>query len=92
MEIRGDVFQGVWKDAARLRASGELLALATRIECPVVAIHGDCDPHPYEGVQQPLSSRLEDFRFIMLENCGHKPWIEREAREGFYEVLEDELR
>ena len=73
LEIRGDIFQGVWKEAARLRTSGELLALGTRIECPVVAIHGDCDPHPAEGVREPLSRILPDFRFITLENCGHKP-------------------
>jgi pimeloyl-ACP methyl ester carboxylesterase len=57
----------------------------------VVAIHGDYDPHPTEGVREPLSKVLKDFRFIMLEHCGHLPWIEREAREGFFELLRGEL-
>jgi len=90
-ECRADIFQSVWNDAAELRRSGELLALGKRIECPVVAIHGDFDPHPAEGVQKPLSDVLNDFEFILLEHCGHKPWIERRAAETFYRILEMEL-
>jgi pimeloyl-ACP methyl ester carboxylesterase len=56
-----------------------------------VAIHGDYDPHPAEGVREPLSKVLKDFRFILLEHCGHLPWIEREAREGFFELVRGEL-
>jgi pimeloyl-ACP methyl ester carboxylesterase len=88
----GDVFQGVWEDAAELRRSGKLLELGKRVRCPVVAIHGDYDPHPAEGVRRPLSAVLDSFRFILLEKCGHKPWIERQARDTFYRVLEEELR
>ena len=89
---QGDIFQNVWRDAAALRRSGGLLEIGRRIECPVVAIHGDYDPHPAEGVQEPLSATLEDFRFIPLKNCGHTPWIERQARKEFYRTLEEELR
>ena len=86
------IFQGVWKDAAELRRSGKLLALGKHITCPVVAIHGDYDTHPAEGVKKPLSTALKDFRFILLENCGHKPWMERKARDTFYKILREELR
>ncbi len=88
---RGDIFQNVWKDAAELRRSGALLALAHDIKCPVVAIHGDYDPHPAEGVEKPLSAILPDFRLILLNNCGHKPWVEKHAKSRFYEVLKEEL-
>jgi pimeloyl-ACP methyl ester carboxylesterase len=88
---RGDVFHGVWRDAAALRGSGELLELGRHIRCPVVAIHGDYDPHPAEGVEKPLSAVLEDFRFILLKRCGHTPWAEREAMGEFYRVVEEEL-
>jgi len=87
-----DIFQGVWPEAAKLRSSGKLLGLAKHIKCPVVAIHGDYDPHPAEGVQKPLSAILKSFRFILLKNCGHKPWIERQAKEEFFRVLKEELR
>jgi pimeloyl-ACP methyl ester carboxylesterase len=89
---RPDIFKSVWKDASELRKSGRLLDLGKRIDCPVVAIHGDYDPHPAEGVQNPLSAVLRDFRFVLLENCGHVPWIERKAKDKFYEVLKRELR
>ncbi|MGD8245451.1 MAG: alpha/beta hydrolase [Anaerolineae bacterium] len=88
---RADIFESVWGEAARMRRSGELLDLGGQIRCPVVAIHGDYDPHPAEGVEKPLTSVLGCFRFILLENCGHRPWIERQARRAFYRVLEEEL-
>ncbi len=84
-------FQGVWREASELRKSGKLLELAGRIKCPVAAIHGDYDPHPAEGVNKPLSATLKNFRFILLENCGHKPWIERQAKDEFYRILKEEL-
>jgi pimeloyl-ACP methyl ester carboxylesterase len=92
VDLDADIFQSVWREAAELRRSGKLLELAKDIKCPVVAIHGDYDPHPAEGVQKPLSAVLTRFRFILLENCGHKPWIERQAKDRFYEILKEQLR
>ncbi len=86
-----DIYMNVWREAAELRASGELLKLGKHIKCPVVAIHGDYDPHPAAGVQKPLFLTLKDFRFTLLKNCGHKPWIERHARDEFYEILNNEI-
>jgi pimeloyl-ACP methyl ester carboxylesterase len=91
LDFRVDVYRGVWPEAAAWRRGGILLAVGQRINCPVVAIHGTYDPHPIEGVAEPLSSVLGDFRLVTLERCGHKPWIERHARERFYGVLKDEL-
>ncbi|MEW5800710.1 MAG: alpha/beta hydrolase [bacterium] len=90
-DIQGNIFQKVWEDAAQLRRSGNLLKLGTRIHCPVVAIHGDYDPHPAEGVRNPLAAILKDFRLILLRNCGHKPWLEQQAKDDFYRVLVQEL-
>ena len=92
VDYRPDIFQSVWKEAAELRRSGKLLELGKQIECPVVAIHGDYDPHPAEGMEQPLSAVLKSFSFIPLANCGHKPWIERQAKDDFYTILKRELR
>ena len=90
-DCRADIFQSVWPEAAKLRSSRQLLELAKHIKCPVVAIHGDYDPHPAEGVQKPLSTILKSFRFILLKNCGHKPWIERQAKEEFFRALKEQL-
>lgn len=89
---RGDLFQAVWKETARWRESGKLLALAERIQCPVTAIHGDYDPHPAAGVREPLVNALADFSFVLLPRCGHTPWIERHARAAFYQALRSALR
>ena len=86
-----DIFKSVWKDAEQLRASGKLLELGRNIRCPVVAIHGDYDPHPAEGVEKPLLRVLNKFRFILLTNCGHKPWIEKQAKDRFFKILKEEL-
>jgi pimeloyl-ACP methyl ester carboxylesterase len=87
----GNKFHEVLREAQAMRKSGRLLKLAENINCPVVALHGDYDPHPAEGVRAPLSSLLKDFRFITIEKCGHKPWIERQARDYFYELLRAEV-
>lgn len=91
LEYQYDINLSVWEQACALRGSGGLLALGKRIQCPVVAIHGDYDPHLAEGVRTPLSHVLKDFRFILLKKCGHYPWLERSAREEFYSILRDEL-
>jgi len=85
------VYQQVWSEAHELRKSGKLLALASRITCPVVAIHGDYDPHPAEGVREPLSCILPDFKFVLLEKCGHHPWLERHAKKRFFDILRKEI-
>ncbi len=89
--IQSDIFMSVWPEAAKLRRSGKLLEYALHIQCPVTAIHGDYDPHSAEGVREPLAAVMSDFRWILLERCGHKPWIERQAREEFYRVLRKEM-
>jgi len=88
---QGDIFQRVWATAAEWRRNGTLLELGTSIQCPVVALHGDYDPHPAAGVQRPLSVLLKDFRFVLLQHCGHTPWWERQARDSFYQAIEREL-
>ena len=92
LDCQQEVFQKVWSEANELRKSGRLLQLGKQIICPVVAIHGDYDPHPAEGIKAPLSHILENFRFIRLEKCGHEPWIERHAKDRFYKTLREELR
>lgn len=91
VEYQYHMYNSVWLEARDLRASGKLLALGMQIQCPVVAIHGDYDPHPIEGVRRPLSNVLNDFRFITIDKCGHYPWYERHAKDAFYDVLKGEL-
>lgn len=89
---RADIFREVWKGAAEMRRSGALLALAAVVKCPVTAIHGEHDPHPADGVREPLARVVGPFTFVLLRECGHTPWLERRARGAFYEILREELQ
>lgn len=91
LECQYELHQRVWQEAEHMRRSGGLLEMGKQIRCRVVALHGDYDPHPPQGVEQPLARVLPDFRFILLEKCGHLPWIERQARDRFYEIISEEL-
>ena len=91
LECQYHMYTKVWQEAKELRMSGKLLELGKQIQCPVVAIHGDYDPHLAEGVQKPLSGILKKFQFYLLKNCGHLPWIEQEARDDFYSILKEEI-
>lgn len=91
LEVSDEINRKVWAEAKQLRVSGELLRMAKKIKCPVVAIHGDYDPHLAEGVRIPLSGAVKDFKFILLEKCGHEPWMEKYARDEFFRVLKKEI-
>jgi pimeloyl-ACP methyl ester carboxylesterase len=91
LPVSEEINRKVWSEAKKLRDSGEILAIGPKIKCPVLAIHGDYDPHPAAGVAQPLSRMLKDFRFVLLEKCGHYPWLEKYARDKFFEILREEI-
>jgi len=63
----------------------------SRIECAVVAIHGEYDPTPVDAVAAPLAATLQDFQIVVLEKCGHDPWRERWAVNEFYDILDGQL-
>ncbi len=81
------LYQGVWQEAASMRSKDELLSRISGLKVPVIALHGRHDPHPLEGVSEPLHRVLRDFKMIALENCGHNPWLEKEARQDFYQHI-----
>jgi pimeloyl-ACP methyl ester carboxylesterase len=87
MTVDMNIYNKVWIEAEELRKSGKLLDYGKKIKCPVVVIHGDHDPHPYEGVREPLSRVLAGCEFILLPKCGHHPWQERFAKDKFYDIL-----
>ncbi len=92
IEIQEDVFTGVWSDFVALRdRPGYLKAEFSRIKAPAAVIHGDYDPHPIEGIHPFLEDCLPRVRFYLLPRCGHYPWIEKNARTRFFEILRDEI-
>jgi pimeloyl-ACP methyl ester carboxylesterase len=91
IRVSAEIYRAVWQEASEMRRSGELLRRARMVRCPVVAIHGDADSSPAAGVAEPLSAALEEFRFTVLDRCGHTPWLERYATDEFYSTLLAEI-
>jgi len=91
LDFQPEVFQNCMKEINKLRSSGELLELGRAIKCPVIAIHGEYDSHSFEGVENPLTRIIKDFKFILLKDCGHSPWNEIYAKDKFYEIIFNEL-
>ena len=91
LEYQPEINEKIGREIRDLLASGELLELGKKIKCLTAVIQGDHDPRLAEGVREPLSRVLEDFKFILLEKCGHTPWLERYARDKFFEVLRGEV-
>ena len=90
--FRYDVYTHISHEFEELRRSGRLVSSGREISCPVIAIHGDYDPHPADSVRVPLSRTIRDFEFILLGTCGHTPWTEKKAKDQFFEVLTSGLR
>jgi pimeloyl-ACP methyl ester carboxylesterase len=86
------VYETIWKEGKEMRSSGALLQELQKIRCPVTIIHGEVDPHPIDGVLNPLQQLHLRFKKIMLQECGHTPWIERNAKDKFFDVLREEIK
>lgn len=92
IEVQYELSGKVWSVFRVLRdRPGYLKNEFSKIDIPAVVIHGDYDPHPIEGIRPFLEGCVKDIKFHMLPKCGHYPWIERHARERFFEILEEEL-
>jgi len=84
-------YDTIWPEAEKLRSDGRLLDAGRTIRCRVTAIHGDYDPHPADGVRIPLMGIIPDLKFVLLKDCGHSPWVERQARGLFFDILKSEI-
>lgn len=87
-----DLFSATWDEADALRAKGELMQILAMTSCPITLFHGDCDPHPIEGVIIPLARLGIDFDRITLPACGHSPFLEKSAAPDFYRMLIETLK
>jgi pimeloyl-ACP methyl ester carboxylesterase len=86
-----ECYQHIWREAIELRQSVKLFYFGKNIQCLVVALHGEYDPHPAYAIKNSLSRVCKDFRFILLKDCGHYPWMEKLAYEKFYDTLHQEV-
>jgi len=76
-----------WEDMVRLQEEGVYPATFAAIDAPVIMLHGAVDPHPGPMIRQSLLPHLPQLEYREWERCGHYPWLERAARDEFFEVL-----
>jgi pimeloyl-ACP methyl ester carboxylesterase len=91
LQYQFDTNRAIGREIGKLLNTGKYLEFSRKITCPVVAIHGDYDPRPAGDVRESFSRAHKDFKFILLEKCGHFPWMEKYARDRFYEILRKEI-
>lgn len=84
-------YDSVKADVKEMREKRVFFEMGTKIQCPVVALHGDHDPHPADSIQESLSQMVSDFKMTIFEKCGHTPWHEKFARDDFLKALMQEI-
>jgi pimeloyl-ACP methyl ester carboxylesterase len=87
--IRGDArgHRQAWDDMIRCQERGLYPATFATISCPVLMLHGEHDPHPGPMIRDSLQPVLPQLEYRELGACGHYPWRERRAQEGFFAEL-----
>ena len=86
--LDGEMYAKVFAEAAELRKNGTLLECFRNLPCPLALIHGETDPHPPEGLTEPLKELGISYSFCFLRRCGHTPWRERYAKDLFWKQME----
>jgi len=76
-----------WDDMIRCQAEGLYPTAFAEIRTPVLMLHGAYDPHPGAMIRDSLLPLIPHLEYREWEKCGHSPWLERHARDEFYEVL-----
>jgi pimeloyl-ACP methyl ester carboxylesterase len=91
LEYRLNVNVAIFRELTNQPQYLDLTDLGKAIKCHVVAIHGNDDPRPAKIVREPLSKVIKGFKFMLLDKCGHTPWMEKHARKEFFKVLSKEI-
>lgn len=91
VQAQHDLNQSLWNEVIALRDSGELLERGRAIRCATVLIQGEHDARPSAAISAALAGVVADFRYIALPRCGHYPWLERQARTEFFDLLRAEV-
>ncbi len=82
-----DIATAVWQEAKKMREEGEWERILGAVKCPITAIHGRQDPHPYRAVWRALEDSGVSFETALIDRCGHSPWKEAKKMSEFYKLL-----
>jgi pimeloyl-ACP methyl ester carboxylesterase len=76
-----------WEDMLRLQHEGVYPAAFAAISAPILMLHGDADPHPGRLICEDLRRHVPQLEYQEVPRCGHSPWLERQAKAVFFELL-----
>lgn len=77
------MFHKIWPLAASLRSENQIIGWVKKLRVPISIFHGTHDPHPIEGITEPLDKYKIPYRFYPLKNAGHYPWMEKKTGSTF---------
>jgi pimeloyl-ACP methyl ester carboxylesterase len=80
-------YEETWADMLRLQRDGVYPAAFSAITVPVLMLHGQADPHPGRLIRDDLQKYIPQLEYIELPHCGHSPWLERLAKQSFFDLL-----
>jgi len=87
LDFHHDLYKKIWVEASDLRKNKILIKSLENINSEIKVIHGDYDPHPANGVINPLDKLKINYEYKLLKKCGHIPWKEKLVKDLFYKVL-----
>mgnify|MGYP000228345447 CR=1 FL=1 len=90
-EVSYQSYLDLWPQAVEWREKGKFVESCLQLQCPVVLIQGDHDSHPFSAPLKTFEEVGIDYTSYLLEKCGHSPWRERQTREEFFRILDQEL-
>lgn len=79
--VTGRVQQAVWESLGEYDVRDAL----ARVDARTLIVHGRQDPIPMLSSEE--AAQILGARLIVLENCGHVPWVER-PESLFQEIAE----
>jgi proline iminopeptidase len=83
--VTGRVQQSVWDSLGDYDLAPEL----RRVTCPTLVVHGREDPIPLASSEAAVAA-LPDARLVVLERCGHVPYVENP--DGLWAAVEPFLK
>jgi len=72
--VIGRIQQSVWESLGDY----DLIPRLGKIGCPALVVHGRDDPIPVESSIE--GARAMNARFVLLDDCGHVPYVEQPTR------------
>ncbi|MEN6386736.1 MAG: alpha/beta hydrolase [Phycisphaerales bacterium] len=59
----------------------------TAIKSSVLMVHGEYDPHPGKMIRDSLKKYIPQLEYYEFGKCGHKPAIEKFAKDDFFKLI-----